>query len=88
MKQTLLNVHGVTAKTGLSKSRIYQLVRTGKFPRPRKIEDGRVVWLDSLVDIWITERWESAEVAGSVVGSEWKPKGNDIEINNLTQQFA
>lgn len=74
MSDALLNVHGVTEKTGLSKSRIYQLVRLGKFPRPRKVEDGRVVWLDSLVGIWIAERWESAQVAGSVAGKEWTPK--------------
>ena len=33
MTDSLLNVHGVTSKTGLSKSRIYQLVRLGRFPR-------------------------------------------------------
>lgn len=74
MSDALLNVHGVIGKTGLSKSRIYQLVRLGRFPRPRKIEDGRVVWLESLVDVWVAERWASGQVAGSVVGSEWTPK--------------
>ena len=74
MSDALLNIHGVTAKTGLSKSRVYQLVRLGKFPRPRRVEDGRVCWLDSLVDTWIAERWESAPVAGTVAGSEWRPK--------------
>lgn len=33
MSDSLLNIHGVTGKTGLSKSRIYQLVRLGRFPR-------------------------------------------------------
>lgn len=74
MSEAFLNVHGVVAKTGLSKSRIYQLVRLGRFPRPRRIEDGRVCWLGSLVDAWIAERWESAPVAGSVAGKEWSPK--------------
>lgn len=74
MTDSLLNVHGVTSKTGLSKSRIYQLVRLGRFPRPRKIEDGRVVWLESLVDVWVSERWATGQVAGSVLGSEWSPK--------------
>ena len=74
MTDSLLNVHGVTSKTGLSKSRIYQLVRLGRFPRPRKIEDGRVVWLESLVDVWVSERWATGQVAGSVLGSEWRPK--------------
>lgn len=73
MSIALLNVHGVTSKTGISKSRIYQLVRIGKFPRPRKVEDGRVVWLASMVEDWITERWETAPAAGTVIGAEWRP---------------
>ncbi len=72
MTAALLNVHGVVAKTGLSKSRIYELVRHGEFPRPRRVE-GRTVWLESLVDAWISERWEAAPVAGSVAGTEWRP---------------
>lgn len=71
MSIALLNVHGVTSKTGISKSRIYQLVRIGKFPRPRKVEDGRVVWLASMVEDWITERWATAPPAGTVRGNEW-----------------
>lgn len=74
MSDRLLNIHGVCEVTGLSRSRVYQLVRLGKFPRPRRIEDGRVCWLASLVEAWICERWESAPVAGTVVGSEWAPK--------------
>lgn len=73
MSNAFLNIHGAVKKTGLSKSRIYQLVRLGKFPRPRKVEDGRVVWLESLIDAWIAERWETAPAAGTVIGAEWAP---------------
>ena len=73
MSDTFLPIRGVVAATGLSKSRIYQLVRQGKFPRPRTIE-GRSMWLSGLVAAWVAERWESAPVAGSVAGSEWTPK--------------
>ena len=73
MGERLLTIRGVVSETGLSKSRIYQLVRLGKFPRPRTIE-GRSLWLSSLVAAWVAERWEDATVAGSVAGSEWTPK--------------
>lgn len=73
MSEQLLTIRGVTGDTGLSKSRIYELVRQGSFPRPRRVE-GRSMWLASMVAIWISERWESAPVAGSVAGTEWAPK--------------
>lgn len=73
MSDRLLNVHGVVASVGLSKSRIYAMVRLGEFPRPRRIE-GRSMWRQSDVDMWVSERWESAPAAGTVAGSEWTPK--------------
>jgi prophage regulatory protein len=73
VSERLLNVHGVVVVVGLSKSRIYAMVRLGQFPRPRRIE-GRSMWRQSEVELWIGERWESAPVAGTVAGSEWTPK--------------
>lgn len=73
MGDRLLTIREVVREAGLSKSRIYQLVRLGKFPRPRTVE-GRSVWLSGLVSAWVAERWEAAPVAGSVAGSEWTPK--------------
>ena len=73
MSDQFLTIRGVVGATGLSKSRIYQLVRLGKFPRPRTVE-GRSVWLSGLVSAWVAERWDAAPVAGSVAGSEWVPK--------------
>lgn len=54
MSAALLNVRAVVSKIGLSKSRIYELVRHGEFPRPRRVE-GRTVWLEALVDAWREE---------------------------------
>lgn len=38
MSDQFLTIRGVVGATGLSKSRIYQLVRLGEFPRPRTVE--------------------------------------------------
>ena len=73
MSEQFLTIRGVVGATGLSKSRIYQLVRLGEFPRPRTVE-GRSMWLSSMVALWIAERWAAAPAAGSVAGSEWTPK--------------
>lgn len=51
----LLRIERVTAKCGLSKSKIYQLIKRGKFPRP--IQEGRTSrWLSFEVDAWIMDK--------------------------------
>lgn len=51
----LLRMERVTAKCGLSKSKIYQLIRLGKFPEP--IQEGRTSrWLSTDIDSWILQK--------------------------------
>ncbi len=44
------------AKTGLSKTSIYNLEREGKFPRHFMLTPRCAVWLESEVDSWLDER--------------------------------
>ncbi len=51
----LLRIERVTAKCGLCKSKIYQLIRLGKFPKP--IQEGRTSrWLSTDIDGWILQK--------------------------------
>ena len=51
----LLRIERVTAKCGLSKSKIYELIRLGKFPKP--IQEGRTSrWLSTDIDGWILQK--------------------------------
>lgn len=51
----LLRIERVTAKCGLSKSKIYELIRLGKFPKP--IQEGRTSrWLSTDIDSWILHK--------------------------------
>jgi prophage regulatory protein len=46
----------VEARTGLSRSTIYQLVGEGAFPAPISLSAHSVGWLSHEVDEWIAER--------------------------------
>ena len=50
----LLSLKDVSSMTSLSKSTIYRLMLSGKFPAQRQITVGRVAWLSSDVDEWIS----------------------------------
>ena len=46
----------VEAKTGLSRSTIYEKMKNGTFPKPVKLGPRAVGWLATEVDAWISER--------------------------------
>jgi len=46
----------VIAKTGLSRSSIYDFIARGIFPRQRRLGPRRVAWLASEVRAWIASR--------------------------------
>jgi prophage regulatory protein len=50
----------VEMRTGLSRSTIYQYIKTGAFPRPVALGPRAVAWLESEVSDWITARVKRA----------------------------
>jgi len=46
----------VKARTSLGKSTLYERIAAGTFPRPVKLGERRVAWLESEVMKWIAER--------------------------------
>lgn len=52
----ILRMSDVVTKTGFSKSWIYELIRQGDFPSPKKIGSRAVGFNSAEVDAWITER--------------------------------
>lgn len=46
----------VEARTGLSRSTIYQKVSEGAFPKPIRLSAQAVGWLSHEVDVWIEQR--------------------------------
>lgn len=52
----MLRMPAVIQRTGLSRSTIYALAATGKFPRQIKISKSAAAWLASEVDAYLAER--------------------------------
>lgn len=55
IKDALLRMRAVEATTSLKKSKLYELIAEGKFPRPVKL--GRAsAWPASAINRWIEEQ--------------------------------
>ncbi|MBK8970497.1 MAG: AlpA family transcriptional regulator [Hahellaceae bacterium] len=52
----LLKRPAVQSETTLSRSKIYELMAEGKFPKPVSLGSNRVAWLRSEVFAWIDQR--------------------------------
>jgi prophage regulatory protein len=60
IKPRLIRRAEVIARVGLCKASIYNRMNAGEFPRPIPIGGGRVAWLESDIDTWITEKLSEA----------------------------
>lgn len=56
VNKTILRRPKVENKTGLGRSSIYRLIQLGQFPKPVKLTERSVGWLESEIDQWIDER--------------------------------
>lgn len=60
IKPRLIRRAEVIARVGLCRASIYNRMNAGEFPRPIPIGGGRVAWLESDIDTWITEKLSEA----------------------------
>lgn len=51
--ETLIRATDVERRTGLKKSKLYQLMAVGDFPKPIKLTERSVAWPESEVTDWI-----------------------------------
>ena len=61
MEKCILRLKEVIQITGLSRSTIYKLISSGKFPKPLKLSVRSSGWLMSDIDDWIQSRVEARE---------------------------
>jgi len=52
----LLRRSEVEAKTGIKRAHIYNLMKEGKFPRPRRLGKRAVGWSSTEIEQWIADR--------------------------------
>lgn len=56
MANVILRLPAVKARTGLSRSSIYQHVADGSFPRPVSLGARAVGWVESDIEGWISRK--------------------------------
>jgi len=56
MDESLIRLPEVKARTGLSRSSIYQFIRDGMFPSPVKLSPRAVAWVSSEIQAWLEAR--------------------------------
>lgn len=54
--ERILRLPAVIAKTGISRSGIYQLMKSGDFPQSIKISARSVGWQESRLEEWVSRR--------------------------------
>ncbi|WP_338585941.1 AlpA family phage regulatory protein [Pseudomonas sp. MAG733B] len=57
----IMRLPEVIEATGYRRASIYNLMKTGKFPRARSIGARAVGWDSQEIHIWITERLDAAQ---------------------------
>ena len=66
----MLRLPMVLARTGLSRSTLYELIREGSFPKPVRLSAQAVGWVEAEVDGWVRDRVaESRREADPPTGS-------------------
>jgi prophage regulatory protein len=60
LKNSILRLPSVISVTGLSRSTIYQKIKTNDFPKPINLGPRAVGWLQSEIDDWIALKVEQA----------------------------
>ena len=56
--QKILRLKNVTEVTSMSRSTIYRLMEQGKFPKPVKLSQRIVGFLEQDIDQWILDRYQ------------------------------
>jgi prophage regulatory protein len=68
--ETLLTLETVMQRTGFKRSAIYDRIKAGTFPAPRRERGtGTVRWLESDISAWISSWIAASEIGGTLVGS-------------------
>jgi len=58
--ENILRLRAVLARTGLTRSMAYALLKEGRFPKPINLGTRAVGWLESEIDGWIAERVQAS----------------------------
>ncbi len=61
MNEKILRRPDVQARTGLSRSALYDAIKKGLFPKPIKLTERAVGWAESAISQWIDSRIQGSK---------------------------
>ena len=65
MQTTILRLPAVKARTGLSRTTIYQRISEGSFPKPVSLGGRAVGWVEADVNSWLNQQIEASRKAAN-----------------------
>lgn len=87
-KESLLRVAAVQARTGLSRSHLYRLVREKQFPAPLPLVGRTRAWTESDVSNWIAERIAAGRNAAEQSSRNSKSIGAQAKDHKVSQPVS
>ncbi|MGH8077742.1 MAG: helix-turn-helix transcriptional regulator [Lysobacter sp.] len=70
MSRRLIRLPEVIARTGISRSTIYQRAKDGTFPKPVPLGNSLSAWVADEVDAWIDARIKARDGAPSLASND------------------
>ena len=67
---SILRRKQVESRTGLSRSTIYLRIKKGTFPKPIKLGERAVGWLESEIYDWLDEKIQIRDAGAEIQGGE------------------
>ncbi len=67
---SILRRKQVETRTGLSRSTIYLRIKKGTFPKPIKLSERAVGWLESEIADWLDEKIQIRDAGAEIQGGE------------------
>lgn len=61
MKERLMRMPEVSARTGLSGATVYKQIAIGRFPKPIKLTHHASGWVESEIEAWIAARMQERD---------------------------
>lgn len=78
---TILRRRQVEARTGLSRSTIYELMKQGTFPESVSLGEKAVGWVESEIDTWLIDLVQKSRHKSGIQGTA---KNADPKPSNIT----
>ena len=62
MRENYLNIDDITNSLKISEDTLREWIKTGKFPRPLRVNDRTTLWSYALIENWVAQQHKTEEL--------------------------